>query len=253
MSKRGPALFVRSYNDVEPITQKDVEIKRAYIRDQAKKRLIQGERHECFQKHFHQHSRNWTTERICNAISKDPFFARNPEKRNEAISNILNRINKDGNAQEENNFPVSLDYIGDKSLLGIGTRPNGEISKKLPLICHRNDAWQFEKQKGAIIQAARNGAVIVSAFISQKERDIKEQLETELLPLVEIIDNGITERYKPSGKDFFAMAENRLLQITPWNHVYQEKTVVSREMCLTMNELTRLICGIEDDWWKDEA
>lgn len=46
MSYRGPALFVHGYNDVEPITPEQVEVKRAYIRDQARKRLIQGDHHD---------------------------------------------------------------------------------------------------------------------------------------------------------------------------------------------------------------
>ena len=32
-SYRGPALFVHGYNDMEPITEEEVEVKRAYIRD----------------------------------------------------------------------------------------------------------------------------------------------------------------------------------------------------------------------------
>ena len=123
--------------------------------------------------------------------------------------------------------------------------------RKLPLICHRADAHRFEEQKAAVLSAARDNWVIVSAFISQKERDIKQQLMVEQLPFIEIMDNGFSDKYKGTGKAFYALAENRLCQISPWVYEYQKDgTMVSREMCLVMNELARMISGREDDWWK---
>lgn len=39
-SFRGPALFVRGYNDMEAITEEEVEVKRQYIRNNPRKRLL---------------------------------------------------------------------------------------------------------------------------------------------------------------------------------------------------------------------
>lgn len=231
-SYRGPALFVRGYNDVEALTEEQVEIKRAYIRDQARKRLIQGDRHMCFMKHRHQHSRNWTVARVMDAIGADRFYHYNPDKRHEAQQRVLARLIDN----------AGLDYLGNLGIMA--------SEHKVPLVCHRADAWQFERQKAAVMAAAREGAVIVSAFISPKEREIREQLMVELWPFVEIMDNGISERYKPIGKAFYAVAENRLVQIAPWSYRYQKDVAISREMCLVMNELARVISGRQDDWWK---
>ncbi len=241
----GPALFVHGYNDVEPITPEQVEVKRAYIRDQAKKRLIQGDHHECFRKYRHQHSKNWTAERCMQAIAVDRTFRYNAERCKAAQDKVRARLITDTHG-------IALDHIGNKALL--------YSQKKLPLVCHSADVGRFEEKKEAVMDAARKEWIIVSAFISQKERDIKQQLMVEGLPFIEITDNGYSDRYKGTGKAFYALAEDRLCQISPWTYLYLKDTpakdgekkaaTISREMCLVMNELARVISGQEDDWWK---
>ena len=90
------------------------------------------------------------------------------------------------------------------------------------------------------------------------------------------MDNGFSERYKPSGKAFYAVAEALRLEVTPWEYEYlprefhpakdgqgrpvlnaaghtekEEMPHISREMCLVMNEVVRLISRKPDDWWKN--
>ena len=137
-----------------------------------------------------------------------------------------------------------LSYIGCSALLS--------AERKLPLVCHRSDATFFERQRDAVLRAAREGAVIVSAFISPKEREIRRLLLMEQLPVIEVYDNGLADRYKPSGKNFYACAENRLVQISPWNYEYCRNMTVNREVCLVMNEMARVIAGTGEGWWKEE-
>ncbi|MCF0214446.1 MAG: hypothetical protein HUK13_08460, partial [Muribaculaceae bacterium] len=92
-----------------------------------------------------------------------------------------------------------------------------------------------------------------SAFISPRERDIMKQLMAEQLPFVQIMDNGFPDRYHPAGKAFYSVAENRHVQLSCWTYRYQPSDAdspLSREMCLVMNELARLISGVDDHWWK---
>lgn len=244
-SFRGPALFVRGYNDTEPITPEQVQIKLDYIAQQAERRLLKGNHYECFCIHRNKHSKNWTPAAIARAISADRFFGRNEQKCREAQAKIMARIATQSLSEQAATaqpLTLSLDFIGNRSIMA--------SPQKLPLICHRADATRFEEQKAAVIEAARQGAVIVSAFISPKEKEIKEQLMSELLPLIEIMDNGFSDRYKPTGRAFYACAEMRMVQISPWRYEYQKQTTVSREMCLVMNELARVITGEADDWWK---
>ena len=247
-SYRGPALFVHGYNDVEPITPEEVQIKIDYIHTQAERRLIKGTMHRCFSIERGKCSRNWTAAVALRAIAADPFFARNPDKREAAQRNILTRLNTQANTHHlspltQNSPTTQLDFLGSREWMA--------APRKLPLICHRADAHRFEEQKAAVLNAARSGAIIVSAFISPKEREIRTQLMQEFLPFIEIMDNGFPDRYKPTGKAFYACAENRLVQISCWRYEYAREVVVSREMCLVMNELARVISKQKDDWWKE--
>lgn len=234
-SFRGPSLFVRGYNDVVPITQEEVDIKIEYIRRQAERRLIKGEKSNLFRIYRNKHSKNWREDVVLNAIAADRFFKQNEKAKKDAQQNVRLRLNYDSQS-------IVLDYLGNLELLA--------SEKTIPLICHRADAKRFEEQKSIVLQAARNGWTVVSAFISPKEREIRKILLSELLPFIEIMDNGFSDRYKPTGTTFYACGERRMVQISCWNYKYERESVICREMCLVMNELSRVISKLPDDWWK---
>ncbi len=247
-SYRGPALMVRGYNDVEAVTEEEIETKRQYIRNNPRKRLITGSKPDRFRVKRNGHSANWTLERALAAVAADPWIGRDVEKCRMLQSNVNRRLKR----QPNNENVLAIDYVGNRDLLA--------AERKVSLICHRADAGLFEQQKAAVLQAAREGAVVVSAFVSPKERDIMKQLMQEQLPFIELMDNGFSNRYKPGGKAFYSTAENRHVQMTCWTYVYgnlnlnanlnADRTSFSREMCLVMNELVRIISGVKDDWWK---
>lgn len=229
-SYRGPSLFVRGYNDVEPLTQAQIDTKIAYIRSNPQRRLIKGMLHDRFSISRHQKNHQWVPETIRIALQSDRWFGQHPTELQQAWEKILPRLN-DG-----------LDVVGNRDLLRY---------RMLPLVCHRADVGRFEEQRQQVMAAARSGYIIVSSFISPREREIMKQLAQESLPYIEIMDNGFSRRYKPSGKAFYACAENRLLQLTPWTHLYDRHgTTVTREMCLIMNHLALTITHQPDDWWK---
>lgn len=231
-SFRGPALFTRGYNDVEALTPEEIETKRRYIHENPRRSITKRHHRDCFTIFRENISRNWHLEAVKRGLCADRFIAMDTHKQQQALSLILPRLKNS----------LSIDFVGNKALLA--------AERKLPLICHRTDAWQFEKQKESVLRAAREGAVIVSAFISPKEREIMKQLLQEQLPVIEVVDNGFSERYKPTGKAFYACAEKRLVQISPWNYLYSREVKVNREMCLVMNELVRVISTEREDWWK---
>ena len=234
-SLRGPALFVRGYNDVEAISPEQVQTKLEYIRSQAERRLIKADNRPCFKVRRHAHSPSWTVQSALHAIAADPGFACDMDNCREVQREVSLRLNADERG-------LCLDYVGQTALLG--------CEKKLPLVCHRADAAYFDRQRDAVIRAAREGWVIVSAFISDRERELLDYLLEEHLPVIQIMDNGLSERYKPYGKAFCACAEERLVQISPWTYVYSRGAKVTRARCLVMNQLARVICGRGDGWWK---
>ena len=239
-SFRGPSLFVRGYNDMEAVTPEQVQTKLQYIREQARRALIKGTLRDRFHIHRSCKARGWTLDTIRRGLRADRFYAHNPERLEATLRTLKPRIHMQSAAFAPK--PL-LSYIGCSALLS--------AERKLPLVCHRSDAPFFERQRDAVLRAAREGAVIVSAFISPKEREIGRLLLMEQLPVIEVVDNGFADRYKPSGKSFYACAENRLVQISPWNYEFHRDLVVNREACLVMNQLARVIAGTGEGWWKE--
>lgn len=272
-SLRGPSLFVRGYNDVEAIGEEEVEIKRQYIRNNPRKHLIQRDKPDRFRIHRNKTSANWTPERIMKGLCADRFIAADRNKQVEAWRQVTTKgiRNSRGKVSAtlhfQDNRPV-IELVGNMELL---KRP------LFPLVCHRADAHLFEQQKAAVMKVAREqGAVIVTACVSPKERDIVKLLQQELLPVIEVMAGGFSDRYKPTGKAFYAVAEARRLEVSPWEYEYRRREIqpvkdeqgnsvldangkpemeeipdISRETCMVMNELVRVIAKKEDDWWKN--
>lgn len=245
-SFRGPALMVHGYNEVEAVTEEEVETKRQYIRNNPRKRLITRSKPDRFRIMRNGRSKNWTLARALDAVAADPFIGRNAEKCRALQDNVASRLKR----MPDDASALAIDYVGNRALL--------TAERKVSLISHRADAALFEMQKDAVMGAARGGAVVVSGFVSPREREIMKLLMLEQLPFIELMDNGFSDRYKPGGKAFYSTAENRHVQMTCWAYKYQnqnqsenpKRTTISREMCLVMNELARVISGVNDDWWK---
>lgn len=273
-SFRGPSLFVRGYNDMEAVTPEQVQTKLRYIREQARRALIKGTLRDRFLVHRSCTARGWTLDTIRRGLSADRFYAHNPDRLEHILRSLLPRIpmqqttapssssssssasptaspSASASASPSASASASPSASSPKPLLSyVGCSALLSAERKLPLVCHRSDAPFFERQRDAVLRAAREGAVIVSAFVSPKEREIGRLLLMEQLPVIEVCDNGFGDRYKPSGKSFYACAENRLVQISPWNYEYCRDLAVNREVCLVMNELVRVIAGVGDGWWK---
>lgn len=269
-SFRGPSLFVRGYNDMEAVTPEQVQTKLRYIREQARRALIKGTLRDRFLVHRSCTARGWTLDTIRRGLRADRFYAHNPDRLEHILRSLLPRIpmqqaivsaspsaspsassSASSSASPTASSSASSSASSPKPLLSyVGCSALLSAERKLPLVCHRSDAPFFERQRDAVLRAAREGAVIVSAFVSPKEREIGRLLLMEQLPVIEVCDNGFGDRYKPSGKSFYACAENRLVQISPWNYEYCPDLAVNREVCLVMNELARVIAGVGDGWWK---
>lgn len=278
-SFRGPALFVRGYNDVEAVDEEEIQTKIEYIRSNIERRITKGENPELFHIHRNMKSVNWTPERIMRGLCADRFIAADRAKQVEAWRQITTRGVR--NSRGKVSATLKFQTIGATGAAGM--RPvielvgNMELLKRplFPLICHRADAHLYEQQKAAVLKVARDqGGVIVTACVSPKERNIVKLLQQELLPVIEVVDNGFSDRYKPTGKNFYAVAEARRLEVSPWEYEYrrremrpvkdgQGRTVldangkpemeevpdITREMCMVMNELVRMIAKKGDDWW----
>lgn len=131
---------------------------------------------------------------------------------------------------------------GDRALLN---------ARLLPVVCHRKDAAIFQRQKARCLQEAANGAVLVSACISPKEREIIRAAMDAGYPVARILDNGFPEIYHPSQDDIGLCATSKLLLLSPWQYHYRHKDeAIYVAYCKTMNCIAQAICRQKDEWWK---
>ena len=91
------------------------------------------------------------------------------------------------------------------------------------------------------VLAARQGAVMVSPFISDKEKEVMVVLLAEKHPIIYIADNGFRDYYKPSDGLFDAVAAGRVLILSPWEYD-PSKRHVTRAECVAMNQMAEEIC-----------
>ena len=187
-SLRGPSLFAPGYNDTTPITAEEVATKIAYIRSNPEHRIIKGAMRDCFTIYRNQRSANWTEARIKQGLRWDYLLRTNPDLLDTTYQQLCPRLANNGTPSTPS---FTLSYLGPRELL--------LSSRKLPLVCHRADEGQREQHIAAVLREARAGAVIVSAFISPKERNIRDLLLQEGHPVIEILDNGMSNAYKPWG------------------------------------------------------
>lgn len=91
------------------------------------------------------------------------------------------------------------------------------------------------------VLAARQGTVMVSPFISDKEKEVMVVLLAEEHPIIYIADNGFGDYYKPSDGLFDSVAAGRVLILSPWEYD-PSKRHVSRAECVAMNQMAEEIC-----------
>ena len=106
---------------------------------------------------------------------------------------------------------------------------------------HGDDKALRDYMNGCVL-AARKGAVMVSPFISEKEKEVMVVLLAEEHPIIVLADNGFRDYYKPSAGLFDAVAAGRVLILSPWEYDAGKKRV-SRAECVEMNKMAEEICN----------
>ena len=124
---------------------------------------------------------------------------------------------------------TTLQAIGNPQLLQAASRKAVRVSNRIT-------EEQRNSQQQELLTAARQGAVLVSPFISAGERFVEETALQERLPIVKLLPNGFSPYYKPQGHYFDACGEGRLLLLTPYPYSTQ-KIVLTRSVCNYLNVL----------------
>lgn len=99
---------------------------------------------------------------------------------------------------------------------------------------------KIENLKNVWKVEAIKGVVMVSPFISQEEKRIREMIELAEGKIILITHEAFPERFKPADHNFELCSNGKLLIISLG---YPLKTPLTREICIEMNQLALGIAG----------
>lgn len=98
----------------------------------------------------------------------------------------------------------------------------------------------FERKKSNWIEAVCRGSILVSPFISPREREIRSAAESAGAHIILIVHEAFPERYKPAAHDFAECSSGRLLIVALGKPA---GTPLTRALCEEMNNLARALSG----------
>lgn len=140
--------------------------------------------------------------------------------------------------------------IGGRIYRGIGNVALLQAARYMPVhVRHtmldeaaHGDDKRLNAYMDSCIAAAQKGAVMVSPFIHEKEKEVMVALLAEEHPIIYIADNGFRDYYKPSAGLFDSVAAGRVLILSPWEYDAGKKHVTRAE-CVAMNQMAEEICN----------
>ena len=139
--------------------------------------------------------------------------------------------------------------IAGRTYKGVGNAELLQRARYMPVHVRRTmmdeaahgDDKRLRDYLNSCVLAARQGAVMVSPFISEYEQAVMQVLLKEGLPFIYIADNGFRDYYKPQDSLFDAVARKQVMILSPWE--YDPKmTRISRDRCVQMNKMAEEIC-----------
>lgn len=109
---------------------------------------------------------------------------------------------------------------------------------------------EFERYIEDWKKCVDNTGVLVSPFIHQKEKDIRDYAIEHGASIIRICENGFEGRFSPQGMEFDLMMQSRLLLVYPV--VYKnESKAISYSKAREMNEIAARIAAI--DWYGNDV
>ena len=230
-SDRQP-LFASGYVDVIPLKPGQLETQRAYIHANPRNRLLRTNNPNMLKPQRKTVDTLVTPNTLRGYLIREHALATDDAPMWQAIIDRLLIVNNH----------IVCDSYGNLQLLE---------HQLLPVVCHRKDKPSFAQHKQTCLNAATNGAILVSARIAKGEQEIIDEAIAQGHPVILIIDNGFPEIYHPSEARLQLCTTNRLLLVTPWAYQYRPTSEeITVAQCKAMNCIVQAICRTKDDWWK---
>lgn len=120
---------------------------------------------------------------------------------------------------------------------------------KTLLIVHRRDTeTEFRRKLDECLYTAQNGGVVVSPFISKREREIRNEIESAGGKIILIHNHPFDTREKPSRHNFEQCSKGELLMVSPTDYAANTRSEnVSRQQCLDMNTIASALTRMSTD------
>ena len=130
--------------------------------------------------------------------------------------------------------------VGNMSLLMANSYATVHVHHELVDEAAQGRPQRLRDYMNGCVLAARHGTVMVSPFISPKEKAVKDVLLAEQHPFILLADNGFRDYYKPSDNLFDAVAAGRVLILSPWEYDLSKRHI-SRADCIALNAMAEEI------------
>ena len=137
-----------------------------------------------------------------------------------------------------NLFHQQVDFvIGSTPVTIMGNRFLLEYPNKVTVKCSRRltDA-EIDYECKRFLSMASQGVVLVSPCISPGEKEVMGCAFEAGYPIILLLENGFSPYQKPSGRQFDACSEGRLLLVAPWAH-HDDYRKITRTQCDVLNTL----------------
>lgn len=138
------------------------------------------------------------------------------------------------------------DAVGNLCILAVKRMQTIHVHKELVWAAeHDGQKQPLRDYMNGCVLAAREGVVSVSSFISPNEQRVLEVLLREKHEIIYLVDNGMSNYYKPPQRIFDACAEGRLLVLAPWPYV-EDKPAITRAECQALNRMAEAIVTAQE-------
>lgn len=145
--------------------------------------------------------------------------------------------------------PEYFQRIREVPIAGVMTRGYGNPFLlrnpfKVSLVIHRADSPEIiERKRHLCLYTAANGGVVVSAFISRQEKEIRRDVEAMNGKIILLHNELFEDRGKPARHNFELCCQGRLLMLCPYEIANPPGIdIVSRSQCKFMNKLAVTFC-----------
>ena len=131
--------------------------------------------------------------------------------------------------------------VGDISILQAKRFVPVHVRHKMEEMARNGEDQALRDYMNGCVLEARQGAVMVSPFISKNEQRVLDVLLKEERTIIYVASNGFREYFKPSNLLFDAVAEGRALILAPDSYD-PDKRFLSREDCIALNTVAEELC-----------